>query len=653
MLKTRIALLLWATDAAENSSEAQSVTLTVNNLDEVAPTITSGNQAAAIDENSGSQVVYVATSSDSDDVSSGITTYSLAEGSDSSLAINAATGEVLLLTSPDHESQADYSFTVIATDAAGNASDSQSVTLSVNDLDEVSATVTSSDTANAINENSGVGQVVYTATATDDGDVSEGFTFGLSSDSDDMISINAQSGAVKLNENPNHEAQSQYSFTVVVTDAAGNVSEGHSVTLSINNLDEVAATITSSGSAGAIDENTGGNTVIYTATADDSSDISGGVTFALANGSDQALSIDPNSGEVSLANDADYEAQSTYSFIVIATDAAGNQSLGKPVTLNVNNLDEVGPTITSGNIAIDVNENSGAGQVVYTAVAADNGDIGGGVSFTLGEGSDGFAIDSASGVVTTSDDFTADAETSTEQGFTVVATDAAGNSSQMLVSLSINNLDEVAPEITSGNSINAIDENSGLGQVVYTATASDNSDVSGGYSFRLSAGSDSALSIDSVTGAVTLNTNPDFEAQSEYSFTVIATDAAGNESTGQSVTLDINNLDEVSPDITSGDYAGVIAENSGAGQVVYTATSDDTGDTSDAVTFSLSEYSDSALSIDANTGAVTLADDPNFESQSEYSFIVIATDSAGNSSSELVTLNISNADEAAPTLTFR
>jgi hypothetical protein len=640
-----------ATDAAGNSSEAQSVTVSINNLDEAAPTITSGGLASSIDENSGSQVVYVATSTDSDDVSTGETTYSLAEGSDSALAINASTGEVLLTTSADHESQADYSFTVVATDAAGNASDSQSVTLSVNDLDEVAATVTSSDSAGAIDENSGAGQVVYTASADDSGDVSGGFTYSLAAGSDDALSIDAQSGAVTLSDDPNFEAQEEYSFTVVVTDAAGNVSEGHSVSLSINNLDEVAATITSAGSAGSVDENTGANTVIYTAVANDSSDISGGVTFSLANGSDQALSINADSGEVTLAKDTDFEAQSIYSFIVIATDAAGNTSLGKPVTLNVNNLDEVGPAITSGDSAADLNENSGAGQWVYTATADDSADISGGVTFSLADGSDGFSIDAATGAVSTNADFAADAESSTEQGFTVVATDAAGNSSDQAVTLTINNLDEVAPEITSGNAADAINENSGSGQVIYTASASDDADVSGGYSFKLSADSDSALSIDSATGAVTLNSNPDYEAQSQYSFTVIATDASGNESAGQSVSLDINNLDEVAPEITSGDSAGVIAENSGAGQVVYTASSDDSGDTSDSVTYSLSDHSDSALSIDANTGEVTLADDPNFEAQSAYSFIVVATDAAGNSSSELVSLNVSNVDEAAPTVT--
>ena len=54
----------------------------------------------------------------------------------------------------------------------------------------------------------------------------------------------------------------------------------------------------------------------------------------------------------------------------------------------------------------------------------------------------------------------------------------------------------------------------------------------------------SALSIDANTGEVSLSTDPDYETQSEYQFTVFATDAAGNQSAAQTVTVSINDLDD-------------------------------------------------------------------------------------------------------------
>ncbi|MDP2613982.1 cadherin repeat domain-containing protein, partial [Oceanobacter sp. 2_MG-2023] len=79
---------------------------------------------------------------------------------------NSATGEVTLLADADYETKPNYSFTVIATDGADHFTD-QTVTLAVNDLDEVGPVFTSGTLADVIDENSGENAVIYTA-ATDD-----------------------------------------------------------------------------------------------------------------------------------------------------------------------------------------------------------------------------------------------------------------------------------------------------------------------------------------------------------------------------------------------------------------------------------------------------------------------------------------------------
>jgi hypothetical protein len=110
----------------------------------------------------------------------------------------------------------------------------------------------------------------------------------------------------------------------------------------------------------------------------------------------------------------------------------------------------------------------------------------------------------------------------------------------------------------------------------------------------------SPLSIDATTGEVTLIDNPDFESQDSYMFTVTATDTSGN-AVDQAVTLSVNNLDEAAPVITSADSVA-IDEDTGAGQVIYTATADDSADTSDGVSYSLvdsSVYTATAANADA------------------------------------------------------
>ncbi|MBT5861595.1 MAG: cadherin repeat domain-containing protein, partial [Gammaproteobacteria bacterium] len=395
-----------------------------------------------------------------------------------------------------------------------------------------------------------------------------------------------------------------------------------------------------------IDENSGVDQVVIAANplAEE------GVVYSLADGSDAALSINGDTGAVSLSTDPDHETQSSYSFTIVATDIAGNVS-EQALTLGINDLDEISPSITSGAVAAAIDENSGAGQIVYTATSDDTDDtgaVGGSVTYSLADGSDdAVSINGETGAVSLSTNPNHEAQSA--YTFTVVATDAAGNTDEQAVTLGINDLDEVAPSITSGATANAIDENSGAGQIIYTATSSDSADVSGGVTYSLADGSDDALSINGETGAVSLSTNPDNETQDSYGFTVVATDAAGNAS-DQAVTLGINDLDESAPVITSGATAVAIDENSGAGQIVYTATSDDSADVSGGVTYSLAASSDAALSIDTATGEVTLSTDPDFETQAQFSFTVVATDVAGNAGQQPVTLDINDLDEVPPVL---
>ncbi len=528
--------------------------------DTVAPDITSGDTAASLAENSGAgQVVYDASATDA-----GTVTWSLAGADAGDFSINSSTGAVTLTTNPDFETKSTYSFTVVATDAAGNSS-RQDVSLGIEDQDDSAPFITSGATANPIDENSGAGQVIYTATATDEGAI----TYSLQAGGDAAaFSINAATGTVTLTGDPDFETQSSYGFTVVATDADGNSSQ-QAVSLAINNLDEVAPNITSGAAAAPIDENTGAGQVVYTATSTDSGDISTGSTvYSLANVDDvDDFSIDASTGAVSLTDNPDFETKPSYSFTVVATDAAGNSSQ-QAVSLAIEDQDDSAPFITSGATANPIDENSGAGQVIYTVTATDDG----AVTYSLDNVDDfgDFSINPNTGAVTLTDN--PDFEAKSSYSFTVVATDAAGNFDTQPVSLAINNLDEVAPSITSGATATAIDENSGANQVVYTVVADDSGDISGGVTYGLSAVDDFAdFSINANTGVVRLTGNPDFETKDSYSFTVVATDAAGNSDT-QGVSLTINDLDDSAPVITSGAAATAIDENSGTSQVIYTVT---------------------------------------------------------------------------------
>ena len=114
--------------------------------------------------------------------------------------------------------------------------------------------------------------------------------------------------------------------------------------------------------------------------------------------------------------------------------------------------------------------------------------------------------------------------------------------------------DTSPPKIISSATANAIDENSSEGQVVYKASATDTGTVT----WSLQPGDDAAaFDINPISGDVTLIENPDFEAQRSYTFTVVATDDSNN-SSQQTVSLAINDVDETAPTVSSVALTGAV-----------------------------------------------------------------------------------------------
>ncbi|BDI04953.1 hypothetical protein CATMQ487_19230 [Sphaerotilus microaerophilus] len=635
-----------AADGADGEVQVQrSFTLTIGNVDEAAPVITSGPVAAAIEENSGAgQVVYTVVADDSADISAGVS-YSLGGEDAAAFTIDATTGEVKLTGNPDAETQASYQFEVVVTDVAGHAT-SQAVTLAINDVDEgVTPPTFSSGSQVEVNENQPIGSLVYTAVATA---VSGAVTYSLGGADAAAFTLDGVSGEVHLAVSPDAELKADYQFEVTATDAAGHATS-QAVSLAVGDLDEAAPVITSGPVAAAIEENSGAGQVVYTVVADDSADISAGVSYSLGGEDAAAFTIDATTGEVKLTGNPDAETQASYQFEVVVTDVAGHAT-SQAVSLAVADLDEVAPVITSGTVAAAIEENSGAGQVVYTVVADDSADISAGVSYSLG-GVDAaaFTIDASTGEVKLTGN--PDAETQASYQFEVTATDAAGHATSQAVSLAVVDLDEAAPVITSGPVAAAIEENSGAGQVVYTVVADDSADISAGVSYSLGGVDAAAFTIDASTGEVKLTGNPDAETQVSYQFEVTATDAAGH-ATSQAVSLAVVDLDEAAPVITSGPVAAAIEENSGAGQVVYTVVADDSADISAGVSYSLGGEDAAAFTIDATTGEVKLTGNPDAETQASYQFEVVVTDVAGHATSQAVTLAINDVDEGVTPPTF-
>lgn len=407
---------------------------------------------------------------------------------------------------------------------------SKSSLFSVGDVPGITIT---SGAPSSIDEQSGDGQNVYTVTARDKNGSTSGFAFAITGTDAGSFSINSSSGVVTLTGNPNFETKNRYEFTVEAT-KSGLPKGSKAVVLNINNLDEVAPTITSGATATAIAENSGAGQVIYTVTVDDSADISGGVTFSKS-GTDQGLiSIDSTTGAVTLTANPDFETKSSYSFNVIATDAAGNSST-QAVTLAITSVVDVVPSFTESTITRDaIFENTGNNITLYSIgsnlVDPDNAvtslDI---IDVSPSVTSGFFAIDGSNNLTTGTAVF--DHESATSHAVTINASYTVGGVDggiQFVVNVPISD----RGISFSGSAVSpTIAENSGAGQIIYQPFPSvsdpqyDTSDLT----YALSGADASHFTVtqhnannQSLDGAVTLTANPDFETKSSYAVTLTA-----------------------------------------------------------------------------------------------------------------------------------
>ena len=512
----------------------QTVTVNVGNVDEVGPAFTSP-ASVTVPENQ--NLLYTAQATDTVDYTNGVVSYTLDAGGDASLLqIDGASGAVTLKNgSLDYEGKRDYSFTVRAVDASGNAT-LKTANVTVSNIDEVGPAFTS-PASTVVPENQ---NLLYTAQATDTVDYTNqvvSYTLDAGGDAS-LLQIDSASGAVTLKDGSlDFEGKRDYSFTVRAVDASGNATL-KTVGVTVSNIDEVGPAFTSPASVGA-NEN---QNLLYTAQATDSVDYTNGVvTYDLDAGGDASLlQIDSASGAVTLKEgNLDFDGKTGYSFTVRAVDASGNVTL-KAVTVNVTDLDDVAPVFASAtNVTAIENQ-----DLLYTAQALDSIESTDGiVHYALHPGLDAglLDIDGTSGAVTLKNG-NLDYEGQREYRFTVVAIDASGNAREQLVTVSVANIDEVAPAFSSGTTASA-DENQNL---LYTAQASDNVDYTNrvvGYTLDGS-GDASLLRIDGVSGAVTLaEGNLDFESKASYTFTVVARDETGNAST-RTVTVSVADLNE-------------------------------------------------------------------------------------------------------------
>ncbi|MFZ4525557.1 MAG: cadherin domain-containing protein, partial [Chlorobium sp.] len=597
-----------ANDAGNSATQA--VAVSVVNLNDNSPLFTSGTTGSVNENAAISTVIYTAATTDADNLAA--RTYTLS-GTDASLLDITSAGVVTLKASADYESgKTSYSFNVIANDGDITHNTTQSVVVSVNNLNDNAPVFTSGGTG-SVDENAAKSRVIYTA-ATTDADNLVARTYTVGGTDANLLDITSD-GVVTLKASANYESKDSYSFTVIANDGANNTTQA--VIVQVNNLNDNAPVFTS-GAVGSVNENAATSSVIYIATTTDKDNLAAR-TYTLS-GTDASLLDITSIGVVTLKASANYEAKSSYSFNVIANDGANNTT--QAVVVQVNNLNDNAPVFTSGGAGL-VNENAATSTVIYSVTTTDADNPVTPPTFTLG-GADAALLNiTSAGVVTlkATADYEDPSRPSHSYSFNVIANDGVNTKTQSVV-VAVDNLNDNAPVFTSGVN-GSVNENAATNTVIYTAVTTD-ADNLAPRTYTLSGTDAGALNINATTGAVTLIASADYEAKTSYSFNVIANDGDVTHNTTQAVVVSVVNLNDNAPVFISGS-TGSVNENAAPGTAIYTSVTTD-ADNLAARTYSLGG-TDAALLNITSAGVVTLKASADYESgKSSYSFDVIAND---------------------------
>tara|TARA_B100000575_G_C23138836_1_gene662269 strand:+ start:234 stop:4397 length:4164 start_codon:yes stop_codon:yes gene_type:complete len=293
-------------------------------------------------------------------------------------------------------------------------------------------------------------------------------------------------------EAPDYEIKDSYSITLTLTDGIETVTKD--VTISITNENDNSPIITSSSTFSA-DEN---QTAIGTVTATDAD--GNGITYTVT-GSD--VNINPSTGILSFKTAPDYEIASKYTITVTATDEIFSDS--QEITININNLNDNSPLPQK--TTFNVNENSiNIGNI--NAVDADGDEI------LYSIESEDIAIDEQ-GLLT----FISAPDYETKSNYTANVTISDGlNEYTFGITISIINLNEYGPALSSPTSYSIIENETVIGTVTATDPEGDR------VYYRLDQDSQEYAGINEDNGFLYFKSPPNYENKNSYILTLLLSD---------------------------------------------------------------------------------------------------------------------------------
>ena len=598
----------WGPDAEPTGRGTQTVTITINNVNE-APAITAGATKISVDENTAiTDQVSLYTAADVDQTVNVTWSVGGTDAADFEISNEEATlGQLTFKKLPDYEKPVDsnrdnvYMVTVVATDAGVNSKNKMTAERAVV---VTVANMVEAGTVTLLSVQPKIG-FPLTASVTDPDDGETGITWKWE------------------------------------RDQTGGAAPGGTPTLSCSGLGTDAWE--------AAEEDMGAKTATYTPDVkDEGKCLRATAMYTDGNGMDEAMGVSDNAVIKDLANKApEFRAGGVDSDADTAADTGGVVTSAKrSIAENVAPNTDV-PANNPANVGMPV--------AAYDPNGADDK-----LTYMLsGNDAGSFMIGPSNGQISAK--MKLDREAKSSHMVKVTATDPDGADASIDVTITVTNVDE-APKITRKDVLTnqaptfsdgaattrEVAENTVAGEDIGAPVAATDADDAA-LTYTLSGTDAASFDIDPATGQLKTKADLDYETKDSYAVTVTASDSGGL-SDSIDVTITVTDVNEapVAPTV-----ANQTATKDTAFSYTVPAFADPEGDT---ITYTATLSDDSALpgwlSFNASTrelsGTPLEADTP-----ASLTIKVSATDDGSPSASAQVTFTLTVGEEAPTTLLVR
>ncbi|XP_073463897.1 protocadherin Fat 1 isoform X4 [Aquarana catesbeiana] len=586
---------------------------------------------------------------------------------DNIFIIDKQNGRLKLEKMLDHETTKWYQFSVSAQSIHGEHEvvTSVDVSIQVKDVNDNKPRFEANPYEAFIVENLAAGAKVIQVKAVDvdsglNGHVS--YMLALSQEPQeikDLFSVDLETGWVTTLAELDHEKRNKYNIVVVAYDHGDKVlSSSTIIEVTVMDMNDNPPRFNAEIYKGTVSEDDplGGVIAILSTTDDDTEDINKETTMYITGGDPLgqfAIENMQNEWKVYVKRALDREVKDNYLLNITATD--GTFASKAVVEVKVLDANDNTPVCEKDSYSETISEDAPSGKLILQ-VSATDADIRSNaeVIYTLhGLGSEKFHLNPFTGELKTS--LPLDREIQEVYHLLVKATDGGGNFCESNVELTLEDVNDNAPEFSADpysitvfentepktpiTRVQAIDADTGLNHKVQ-------------YSFVSSA--DGQFSIDESSGIITLEKPLDREMQAVYTLTVKASDHGlpRKLSSVTSVLISVLDINDNPPVFEHREYGATLSEDVTVGTEVLQvyATSRDIEANAEVSYQIISGNEQGRFSINPVTGVLFIIESLDHESAAEFYLTVEAIDGGTPPLSDVatVTINVTDVNDNSP-----